>query len=121
SEDDKEQLKVFCVKYAANCALDTSVWYYFDNITKEIPLIESYSPSHFVRNNGYVELKDSAHVYMVRIIDHRLKDDISPYSLEKTRIREILRNQKQVQYLKEKEKELFQDGIASKNIRISQP
>jgi hypothetical protein len=102
-----EKLLSYSRKYAPNYNLDTTVWYYFDDITKEIPVIENYNPEHFVQNNNYVELRDAEFLYLLNVIDNRIRDDVSPINVVRGRIKNIILNIRRVKEIQRLENKVY--------------
>lgn len=113
-----EKLKEYSKEYALNYNLDTTQWYYFDDITKEIPIIENYNPEHFVQNNNYVELRDASHQYLLNVIDNRIRDDISPLNLVRGRIKNILLNIRRVKEIEKMENKVYEDAATNNDFQI---
>lgn len=109
--NDLAKLRKYVEEYATNYSLDTSVWFYFDDIKKEVPIIEAYDPEHFIRNNNYVELRDANYIYLINIIDNRIRDELSPLALEKEKIKEIILNKRQVKLIQEMENKIYRKGM----------
>ena len=109
-----ENLRDYSRNYAINSNLDTTAWYYFDDIMKEIPLRESYDPEHFVRNNSYVELRDASYLYILNVIDNRIKDGISPLNLVRSRIKNIILNKRKVLAIQNFEDKIYKEAFKQK-------
>jgi hypothetical protein len=105
-----DSLRIYARKYASNAMLDTLKWYYFSDITKEIPILEDYSPEHFIRTNDYVELKDGQYAYLINIFDGKIKDETAPLSLVKDKIRTIIINRRKTERQKEIESRIYKDA-----------
>ena len=69
-------------------------------------------------NNRSIWFEDESFRYYIFVKDYKLKGSISPLDIEEYRIRNVLLNKKKVEYLKEIENELYQNGIANKSIKI---
>jgi hypothetical protein len=113
-----DSLKGFTRKYSRNSLLDTGKWYYFSDITKEIPILEDYNPEHFIKANDYVELRDSRYVYMMNIVDGRIKDEIAPLPLVKDKIRMIIINRRKINKIKELENNIYRDAESRRQFEI---
>jgi hypothetical protein len=107
-----DSLKNYSRRYASNALLDTAKWYYFSDITKEIPILQDYNPEHFIKNDDYVELKDGHYLYQFNIVDGRIKEETAPLALVKDKIRTIIANQRKTDRIKEIENEIFKEGAA---------
>ncbi|MCX6352279.1 MAG: hypothetical protein NTX03_10510 [Bacteroidetes bacterium] len=113
-------LQRYAEQYAANFTIDTTSWFYFDDIAKEIPIIESYNPEHFIRNNDFVELKDAQYYYLINVVANKIKDDVSPLALEMGKIKSIIINKRQVTLLQQLENKIFKEGTENNLYEIYQ-
>lgn len=98
--EDRQKLKEFCKRYAVNYFLDDNSWLYFNDLLKEIP-IETYNKENYLRNNRYVEVEDSLFRYYMRIKGFRIKESTSPLAFERDRIRDIIINQRKIDFIQE--------------------
>jgi hypothetical protein len=113
-----DSLRVFVKKYARNSLLDTAKWYYFSDITKEIPILQDYNPEHFIKSNAYVELKDAQYLYMMNIVDGRIKEEVAPLSMVKEKIRTIILNRRKINKEKELENSIYHDAETQHQFEI---
>ena len=56
---------------------------------------------------------------MVRIVDYKLKDGISPLSLEKPNIRRIILNNRKIEFLENLKLDIYKKAKKNKEIEIS--
>jgi hypothetical protein len=99
-------LERFCEEYAENYFLDDSVWLIYDDVIKEIPfgnVIQKGTSS----GSRKIELSDNNYDYFVLINELRIKDDISPLSIEKDNIRLIILQQRKAEMLDSLYQNLF--------------
>ncbi len=113
-----ENLKDYAAKYALNYNLDTTSWFFFDDIMKEIPLKESYEPESFIKNNSYVELRDQSYLYIMNVIDNRIKDGISPLDLVRPKIKNIILNIRKVTAIQKLEDTIYRKAAAGKQFEV---
>jgi len=88
---------------------------YFDDVLKVIPLTD-INKSSFIRNMRKVTFQEGDFVYFLNIRDYRLKDAVSPLSLEKEKIKSIILNIRANRLKKKIREELYND--AKKNQEI---
>lgn len=105
-ETDLEKLEDYCQRYAVNYFLDSESWLLFADLLKEIP-IKTYNEEAYLKNNTFIELKDSLHYYFVDIKGFRIKESISPLSFERGRIRNILINKRKLELIDQMKKDVF--------------
>ena len=73
---------------------------------------------YFLRNTKGVFFEDETFRYYVFIKDYQIKGSMSPLSIEKSRIKDVLLNKKKIKYLKQLEDELYQNALAKQKIKI---
>ncbi len=119
SLSDKEALELenLVARSAVNYFLDTQKWLLFSDLVKEIP-IETYNQENFLKNNRFIKIADNDYVYLVDIIDFKIKESVSPFSLEKERIREVILNKRKFEILSNLQKELLKEAENKGNVKI---
>ena len=112
-----EALTDYCQQFAKEYYLADSSWQYFATINKKLPelIIEE---EYFLEHTKGVWLEDEQYRYYIYIKDYQIKGSISPLALERDKIRNVLLNKNKIQYLKQLEDELYQNGLALKKIKI---
>lgn len=89
NENDLQQLEAYSNQYAIQFYYSPDDWIYFDEILKTVPLEEDDVRS-FIRKKQKVTLEDSTNLYIVNILDYKLKDAQSPLSFEYEKIKGII-------------------------------
>lgn len=97
-----KRLENYCRLYAENYFFNERVWLSFDDILKEIPL-RAYNEEAFLRNNKNTTLQDASFTYLIKIIDFRIRNDVSPIEFEVDNIRNILTHKKRTDFIKNAE------------------
>lgn len=109
-------LTAYSQEKAINFYLDSN-WLYLDDITKEIPLNENYNQQRFLTSNKYIQLEENNMLYILYIIDFRIKDNSSPIEFEKEKIKEIILYQRKMNFLKETQQNLYNKAIEKSEIK----
>ena len=91
-------------------------WIYFDDLIKQIPLLEKYVKVNLIKKKKKLILELNNEIYLVNIYDYLIKDGTSPLSFEKDKIKSILLNQRANNLRKKLRKDLYEDGIINKLI-----
>lgn len=119
SDDPTERrtLESYCERYAISFSLDESLWLYFNDILKEVP-IQTYNQEEYLKNNTFIELKDSLYQYYVSIKDFKIKESVSPLSFERERIRTIIINKRNLDFIHQLENEMYENALKAKKIQI---
>ncbi|OQA01603.1 MAG: hypothetical protein BWY70_00317 [Bacteroidetes bacterium ADurb.Bin408] len=118
SDDDEDlyKLKELCDREAVNYFLD-DVWLVFNDLTKEIP-IKTYNQEEFLKNNRFIEMQDSLYNYFLNIRAFKIKESVSPLSMEKEKIRSIIINTQKIELIKKNQDEIYNDAVERNRFEI---
>ena len=116
-ESSLEDLNDYCQQFAKEYYLEDDKWQYFSIFNQKLPeyIIEE---SYFLENTKGVMFEDDNLRYYVFIKDYLINGSISPLEMEKEKIKNVLLNKNKIEYLKQLEDELYQNGLALKKIKI---
>ncbi len=117
SPKDKELLASYCYQFAANFYLDDSTWLFFDDLLKEIP-INTYNKELFLQNNRLVEVSDSTYNYFVNIKGFKIRNSLSPISLERENIKNIILNRRKIQLIAKMKEDIYTEAMNTKKIEL---
>ncbi len=117
TESSLEDLNDYCQQFAKEYYLEDDRWQYFSIFNQKLPefIIEE---SYFLENTKGVVFEDDNLRYYVFIKDYLINGSISPLELEQEKIKNVLLNKNKIEYLKQLEDELYQNGLALKKIKI---
>lgn len=107
------RLSELCEKQAADYFLDSQNWLTFSEVIRGIP-VKPADQEEFLRSNRRFEYQDSSFVYIIRIRDFMIKDNISPLSYEEGRIRNIILNKRKIDLINNMHRNVY-DAAAKKN------
>ena len=72
----------------------------------------------FLRRNKFIESSDTDYYYFICIRDFRLKGENAPIEYITPEIRNILLNERKIQFLKNIEEDIYNEGLASNKFKI---
>lgn len=116
-EKDLYVLADLCKEYAENYFLDGDRWLFFSDLLREVP-IKTYNQEEFLRNHRHIEVASGTQLYLVEILDFKVRDMVSPISFEKDRIKAIILNQRKKQILNEMENDLLKEAENSGSVEV---
>ncbi len=116
--DDFDKLYEYCQKYAENFFFEENKWLYLDELLKEIPIKED-DWELFLKNNSHKIFETDNYKYLVRFFDYRLKGSVSPMSLEREKIRDLILNKRKVDLLKKLRKDMVQEAFESGKVKVN--
>jgi len=113
--EDIENVMSYAPAYAVNYYFNEEKWVYFDDVLKVIPLTDINKPS-FIRNKRKVTFQEGEFVYFLNIMDYKLKDAVSPISLERDKIKSIILNIRANELKKTIREELYHEAKRNQTI-----
>lgn len=114
---DRDRLTQLCSGTAVNFYLDDNSWLFFNDLLKEIP-VKTYNQEDYLKNHRFVEFSDGQFTYLLNIVDFRIKEGLSPQSLEKENIRSILINKRKMKLIADLEQDVYKQAIKDKSFII---
>jgi hypothetical protein len=84
---------------------------FFDDLLKQIPILEKYSKIDFIKKKKKVVLEYNESVYFINVFDYIIKNGTSPLSFEENKIKSIILNQRAKNIRKKLRLDLYNDGI----------
>ena len=105
-----EKIEKYSIQNAAIYEYFFDKWVDFDEIRNNIPNQIS-NPESFLRTNKILEVTDSSFSNNLNIRQVLLKGQVEPFEYAEPRIREILINQRKLDFIKEFEEELYNDAL----------
>ncbi|MFT7613024.1 MAG: hypothetical protein ACI9J3_001992 [Parvicellaceae bacterium] len=115
-EENVEALLSYAPVHAVNYYYNEENWVYFDDVLKVIPLTDINKPS-FIRNKRKITFQEDDFVYFLNIMDYKLKDAVSPLSLESEKIKSIILNIRANELKKKIREELHNEAKRSQSIK----
>ena len=116
-ESDFDKLEDYCYLHSAKFHLDDN-WMYLDELLKEVPIV-TYNKEKLLKNKKLIEIHENGEHYIIRIVDYKLKDGLSPLSLEKPNIKRIILNNRKIILLENLRMDIYEKAKKSKEIEIS--
>lgn len=107
----------YCQQFAKEYYLEDDKWQYFSVFNNKLPEYIK-EEDYFLENTKGVVFEDENLRYYVFVKDFKINGSVSPLELEQDKIRNVLLNKDKIEYLKQLEDELYQNGLALKKIKI---
>lgn len=117
SEEGLNELRDYCVQYSKKFDIFIDNWVDFEivknNIPQEIPDVK-----HFLSGNNQIELNDSNYYYLVNIQEYKLQNDLAPLDFVENSIKNLILNQRKIQFLRAIEDNVYKEGIRQNKFKI---
>ncbi len=117
SEEGISDLREYCLQYAKAFDIFINNWVDFEVIKNNLPS-EIADNERFLTTNRQIELNDSNYYYLVSIQDYRLKNDLAPLEFVENNIKNLILNQRKIEFLKDVEENIYLEGIRQNKFKI---
>lgn len=121
NENDKTELKSYCLSFAMAYHISDSTWMIFDELVRNSPLVEIPNKVQFLKSlktNPYYETEDENYLYFLKVDEYRISDNVSPMEFVKDEIINIILNKRKVELAKKLEDEVYNHALDSKEFEI---
>lgn len=117
TDEGQSELYDYCMQYAKSFEFALDKWIDFQVLNRNLPLaIEN--PETFLPRNTMKEMNDSNYYYLVRIHDYVLTNELAPLEFVKNNIKNLILNQRKVEFLKTLENNIYTEGERQKKFKI---
>jgi hypothetical protein len=118
--EDKEELRSYCYRFATTYSLEDSVWLNFDEVIANTPLIGIPNKVQYLKTNNYVETSDDNYLYFLKINEYKISDENSPVEFVADQIRAIIKNKRKVVLKEQLEQDIYKRAIRNNEFEIYQ-
>jgi len=118
--EELSEIGIMALKNGGNAFFESEKWLAFDDILKVVP-INTYNQESFINNNRLFKIEEDNFTWYVKIIDFRIKDNISPFEFVEDNIHEIVLNKRKVEILNKLENGLVLKAIKENQIKVYLP
>lgn len=107
---DREKLKSYAYRFGVDYKLDDGVWVNFDELIMNTPLAGIPNKIQWLKNNKYAETSDEEYIYLLRIQDYKISDEISPLEFVRDQIETIIVNKRKTELATRLEEEIYENA-----------
>lgn len=111
SQDAVDHLEKYSLQNAVNYDYFYDKWVKADDVLDLMPLNRDA-----LNQKGHVEMKDSAFYYFLNVSDYRRAGEEEPYEVAMPKVKDMLINLKQVDFMKNVKEDLYKQGVKRKKI-----
>ncbi|MBW6490027.1 MAG: hypothetical protein K0B15_02420 [Lentimicrobium sp.] len=115
--EDQVNLIEFCDKSMFSCRPDDENWISFSDFITELSL-EIDDQENFLKKRSFFESNDSLFTYLIKITDFKTREDISPVSLVKWKIINLILNRRKSELIKRMQEDIFNEAMKNKKVEI---
>lgn len=112
-----DSIEVLSDIYSFSTFLDTSLWISFGELKRKIP-IETYNQELFLKDSRFISISDDDYSYLLKFVDFKITDDISPYELVEKNIRNIILAKRKISLIKNVREEIYNQAALNNDFEI---
>lgn len=86
NDKDREQVNKYGNLYGINFYWEEDKWIFLEDLVRDIPITQE-NKNEIVRNRGNGVFRDEQYVYLLNVLDYKLKDTSAPLDFERENIR----------------------------------
>lgn len=117
-EEAKSKLHLKGLNKASEFRLEDSTWGYFSDYYLKFPFPKISDKKEFLKRTKFLRLHDSINVYLVKISDYKLKNDPEPIEFSQEKIKNMLKVQKNKNYIDKLKENLLNEAKKNKEFEI---
>lgn len=115
--DDLIKLEAYCFTNARKYEVFIDHWLPMDQINSNLPDRISRT-EQFLKYNNHYETSDSLYHYFFSIKEYKLSGELAPLDFVEEKIKAILLNKKRLEFIKQLEADLYEEGLKEKIIKF---
>lgn len=117
-DSDMEEIKSYSFRFAVSSSLEDNAWLNFDEVVKGTPLASIPNKVQFLRDNTFVESSDDKYIYLIKLIEYKISDQVSPLEFIRDEIVNIILNKRKIEIAKELEGEIIDEAEQNDEFEI---
>ena len=115
---DIEDIKNYCYQFADLSFLDDSVWIGLDELVVNTPLASLQNKTQFLEKTVYSETRDEGYIYLFRIVEYKISDQVAPLEYVKEDIENIIINKRKLALKKELHETIYEEALKTKKFEV---
>lgn len=117
SREAVENLEKYSLKNAVNYEYFYDKWVTASEVIDLMPL-QVTDPETYLDTHRQIELKDTAFCYFLHVTDFRAAGEQEPYEFARLQVKNMVQNQKQVEFMKQVKDDLYQQAVKRDKIKV---
>ncbi len=117
-EENIEHIEKYAYQYASGYQLFTRDWVSGNQVFIRMPFTEA-NLSQRLRTNSFIEVRDSAALYMLRVTEKHFVGEAMPLDYAEPQIRAAILQKRQVDYLRRYREALYNDALQNGMLKLS--
>lgn len=116
-EESLESLKSYCEEHAEIFSIRDTSWMIFTDLLAKTPVVTD-NASRYLNYNSFIEARDTASYYFIRIHNRLKEGEIKPLPLVEDNIRTVLLNKRKLEYMQDLENTVYREGLSRNQAEV---
>lgn len=117
NEEDKEVLDSISIQFRSY-SLNDSIWIRINQVVEKIGAIKPENRDELLKKTNFIRLEDSLGLYLMQINDVLLRNETAPMEYVMPTLKQIVINQRKIDFIKQLEKDITKDAIKNGQFEI---
>ena len=114
----RDSIKNYCYQFADLSFLDGSIWISLDELVVNTPLASLQNKTQFLEKTVYSETRDESYIYLFRILEYKISDQIAPLEYVREDIENININKRKLALKKKLYETIYEDALKTKKFEV---
>ena len=115
---DIQDIKNYCYQFADLSFLDDSIWISLDELVVNTPLASLQNKTQFLEKTVYSETRDESYIYLFRILEYKISDQIAPLEYVREDIENIIINKRKLALKKKLYETIYEEALKTKKFEV---
>ena len=115
---DIQDIKNYCYQFADLSFLDDSIWISLDELVVNTPLASLQNKNQFLEKTIYSETRDESYIYLFRILEYKISDQIAPLEYVREDIENIIINKRKLALKKKLYETIYEEALKTKKFEV---
>jgi|688.fasta_scaffold370776_1 hypothetical protein len=117
TEEDFQALEGYCKAFAKSYNLGDGEWKTTESLKSDF-VLNTEKPDILSTSNKFKEYQSGELLYFIKILEKRSKGEVTPLEFVQVQIKEMLFNKKKVALIENIYNQIYEDGIANKEVEV---
>ena len=115
---DIQDIKNYCYQFADLSFLDDSIWISLDELIVNTPLASLQNKTQFLEKTVYSETRDESYIYLFRIVEYKISDQIAPLEYVREDIENIIINKRKLGLKKKLYETIYEEALKTNKFEV---
>jgi len=116
-EGAASEVRVICEQQGAEFFDGSEQWQVLGTILEQLKVEVDGDPEEMLKTEKH-ELNAGDRIFFIHFVDYKLKDSLSPLSMERDKIRDVILNKRKIDLIETMQKDLLEKALKKGDVQI---